>query len=122
MSTRRRGNIGLGRFVLIGLAVALLIGMVVSAFAASTPDALQRAVIESACQGAADEEACMAEEEGAPLLGIQPAFMSGYEVGWLSGLLGVAVTFALGTGLVLLVRRSGTGTAGSSSDNPDRVS
>jgi len=111
----RRG-VGLGAFVLAGLAVALLVGALVSGFAASTPDALQRAVIESACQGAADEEACVAEEEGAPLLDAQPAFMSGYEVTWLSGLIGVAVTFALGTGLVLLVRRAGSGDAGGGTD------
>jgi hypothetical protein len=52
-------------FVLVGLVVALLIGMGVSNFAASTPDALQRAVINSACEGAADEEACLVEAGGA---------------------------------------------------------
>ena len=112
-----RGRVGLGAFVLAGLAVALLVGVVVSGFAASTPDALQRAVIESACEGAADEEACLAEEEGAPLLGVQPAFMSGYEVTWLSGLVGVAATFALCAGLLSLARRAG----GSSSNNARRV-
>ena len=115
MAARRR--VGLGAFVLAGLAVALLVGVIVSGFAASTPDALQRAVIESACEGAADEEACVAEEEGAPLLGVQPAFMSGYEVTWLSGLIGVATTFALCAGLLLLVRRAG----GSSSNNARRA-
>lgn len=112
MAARRR--IGLGWFVLAGLAVALLVGVVVSGFAASTPDALQRAVIDSACEGAADEEACAAREEGEPLLGIQPAFAAGYEVTWLSGLIGVAATFALGSGLLYLVRRSGGGSSQSS--------
>lgn len=116
MAARRR--VGLATFVLAGLAVALLVGVIVSGFAASTPDALQRAVIESACEGAADEEACVAEEEGAPLLGVQPAFMSGYEVTWLSGLVGVAATFALCAGLLSLVRRAG---GGSSSNNARRV-
>jgi len=51
-------------FVLVGLVIALLIGMGVSNFAASTPDALQRAVINSACEDEPNEaavEECLAE-------------------------------------------------------------
>ncbi len=102
-------------FVLVGLAVALLIGAVVSNFAASTPDALQRAVIESACEGEPNEaavEECLAEQEGELVLAIQPASTSGYGVTWFSGLFGVVLCFALGAGLVLLLRRTG--------DSPDR--
>ncbi len=93
-------------FVLVGLVVSLVIGMVVANFAASTPDAQQRAVINSACQDAPDAEACLAEQEGDPVLQIQPAPLFDYSVTWLSGLVGVAATFAIGAGLVLLVRRS----------------
>ena len=97
-------------FVLVGLAVALLIGAVVSNFAASTPDALQRAVIESACEGEPNEaavEECLAEQEGELVLAIQPASTSGYGVTWFSGLFGVVLCFALGAGMVLLLRRTG---------------
>lgn len=121
MASRRGGSIGLGWFVLIGLAIVLLIGMVISSFAASTPDALQRAVINSSCEGAADVEACLVEQEGAPLLGIQPTFLAGYEVTWLSGLVGIIITFALATGLVLLLRGTASRTGGSSSETPSRV-
>jgi hypothetical protein len=93
-------------FVIIGLVVSLFIGMFIANFAASTPDAQQRAVIESACQNEPDAEACLAEQEGDPVLGIQPASLSDYNVTWLSGLVGVAATFAIGAGLVLLVRRN----------------
>jgi hypothetical protein len=100
-------------FVLVGLAVALLIGVVVSNFAASTPDALQRAVIDSACEdepnGAAVEE-CLAEQEGAPVLDIQPASTFDYGVTWFSGLVGVLLCFALGAGIVLLLRGRGRST------------
>ena len=67
-------------FVFVGLAVALLIGAVVSNFAASTPDALQRGVLDSACEGEPNEaavEECPAEQEGEPVLDIQPASTSG---------------------------------------------
>ena len=96
-------------FVLVGLAIALLIGAVVSNFAASTPDALQRAVIDSACDGEPNEaavEKCLAEQEGEPVLDIQPASTSGYGVTWFSGLVGVVLCFALGAGMVLLLRRT----------------
>ena len=97
-------------FVLVGLAVSLLIGVVVSNFAAGTPDALQRAIMDSACEDEPNEaakEECLAEQEGEPVLGIQPGLLSDYSVTWLSGLVGVVATFALSAGLVLLLRRTG---------------
>ena len=112
---RSPGNRSVVPFVLVGLVVALLIGVVVSNFAASTPDALQRAVINSACQDAADKEACLVEEEGEPVFEIAPGALLGYEVTWLSGLVGVVLTFVIGAGLVLFLRRSSSspsGTAG----------
>ncbi|CAN5630685.1 MAG: PDGLE domain-containing protein [Actinomycetota bacterium] len=95
-------------FVIVGLVVSLVIGMLVANFAASTPDAQQRAVIESACQNAPDAEACLAEQEGNPVLGIQPAFLADYDVTWASGLVGVAATFAIGVGVALISRRLGS--------------
>ncbi|MEW6637472.1 MAG: PDGLE domain-containing protein [Actinomycetota bacterium] len=104
----RRGGPVAG-FVLAGLAAALVIGTVVSNFAASTPDALQRAVIDSACRGAQDVEACLAAYEGAPVLGAQPAALFDYGVTWLSGLVGVILCFAIGTGVLLLLRKGAGG-------------
>jgi len=94
-------------FVLVGLVISLLIGMVASNFAASTPDALQRSIINSACRDAPDKEACLVEQEGEPVLEIAPQALLGYQVTWLSGLVGVTATFAVGAGLVMLVSRSG---------------
>jgi cobalt/nickel transport protein len=115
-----RGSRSIVPFVLVGLAIALLIGVVISNFAASTPDALQRAVINSACNDEANEaavEECLAEQEGEPVLGIQPAATFDYGVTWLSGLVGVIICFAMGAGIVFLLRRTG----GSSGDAPSRV-
>ncbi len=103
--SRRSRNQSVLPFVLVGLLVALLVGMVISNFAAGSPDALQRAVINSQCEGAANEEVCLARQEGEPLLQIQPAPFLDYSVTWLSGLVGVTATFFLGAGLVLLLRR-----------------
>jgi len=94
-------------FVVVGLVIALLIGVVLSNFAASSPDALQRSIINSACQDAPDKEACLVEQEGQPLLEIAPKALLGYQVTWLSGLVGVITTFAVGAGLVVLLRLSG---------------
>lgn len=109
-----RGGRSVVPFVLVGLAVALLIGVVLSNFAASTPDALQRAIIDSACEDTPNEETCLAEQEGEPVLGIQPGFLFDYGVTWLSGLVGVVICFALGAGIVFLLRRGG-GTSGGAS-------
>lgn len=117
MSSSGNRRIGTGWFVLVGLAIALLIGVVISNFAASTPDALQRAIINSACEDAPDKEACLVEQEGEPILQIAPNALLGYEVSWLSGLVGVIVAFALATGIVSLVRLAG----GSSDNTSDRV-
>ena len=104
--TSTSGHRSIVPFVLVGLAVALLIGVVASNFAASTPDALQRAIIDSACRDAPDKEACLIEQEGKPVLEIAPEALLGYQVTWLSGLVGVVVTFAVGAGLVMLLRLS----------------
>jgi cobalt/nickel transport protein len=101
-------------FVVVGLGIALLIGMVVSNFAASTPDALQRSIINSACRDASDKEACLLEQEGKPVLEIAPSALLGYHVTWLSGLVGVLATFAVGAGLVMLLRLSGGPSSGTS--------
>lgn len=103
-------------FVLVGLAISLLVGVIFSNFAAESPDALQRAIIDSSCQDAPNEEAaeeCLAEQEGEPVLQIQPEPLFDYEVTWLSGLVGVLACFAIGAGIVFLLRRTG-GSSGAS--------
>lgn len=110
--TNLSGNRSLVPFVLVGLAIALFIGMVASNFAASTPDALQRAIISSACRDAPDKEACLVRREGETVLEIAPGALLGYQVTWFSGLVGVTATFAVGAGLVMLLRLSGGASSG----------
>ncbi len=113
--TASSGRRSIVPFVLVGLAIALLIGMVASNFVASTPDALQRSIINSACRDAPDKEACLIEQEGKPVLAVAPEALLGYQVTWLSGLVGVLATFAVGAGLVMLLRVRGGSTGGPSS-------
>jgi cobalt/nickel transport system permease protein len=101
-ATGRRSVAGL---VVVGVGLALLIGMVAANFAAGTPDALQRSVIDSACKDAADQESCLAEKEGEPVWTSVPEALNGYTHVSLSGLVGVVATFVLGAGLIWVLRR-----------------
>ena len=117
--TGQAGGRSILTFVVVGLGIALLIGVVVSSFAAGTPDALQRAIIDSACRDAPNKEACLLEQEGKPVLEIAPRALLGYQVTWLSGLVGVLATFAVGAGLVTLLRLAGGPSSGTSGHRAD---
>ncbi|MEV4532906.1 PDGLE domain-containing protein [Asanoa sp. NPDC049518] len=107
----------LGWFIAGGLLVAALLAGVVSSFASSSPDGLDAAA-RKGCTFDADDNitggTCMAQQERAHQLkdspladygikGIDNEFLST----GLSGVLGVAVTFAIGGGVFWLVRRRG---------------
>ena len=104
-----------GWFLAGGLLVALLLAGVVSSFASSSPDGLD-STARDGCTFNADDEitggTCMAQQEGEHQLGDSP--LAGYGIRGidneflstgLSGVLGVALTFAAGAGLFRLVRR-----------------
>lgn len=84
-------------FVLVGLAVSLLIGVVLSGFASPDPDGLESAVITAPCNG--DEE-CLADAAGDAVFTGAP--LPDYENTPLSGFLGVLATFVVGGALAFL--------------------
>ncbi|MEV0714783.1 PDGLE domain-containing protein [Asanoa sp. NPDC050611] len=107
----------IGWFIAGGLLIAALLAGVVSSFASSSPDGLDAAA-RKGCTFDADDNitggTCMAQQEqdhqlkDSPLAdygikGIDNEFLST----GLSGVLGVAVTFAIGGGVFWLVRRRG---------------
>ena len=106
----------LGWFVAGGLLVAILLAGVVSGFASSSPDGLDHTA-RAGCTVNADGEitggTCMARQEtGHQTAGSSPLADYGIRgIGddrlstGLSGILGVAITFAIGGGLFWLVRR-----------------
>jgi hypothetical protein len=90
------------RLVLVGVGVSLLIGMGLSHLADENPDGLEAAFIRAECADADDGEECLDDAAGEPVFGAAP--LPDYEITWLSGLLGVALCFALAAGLVAMVR------------------
>ena len=99
----RRLRFGLGAFIASGLIVALALAFFVSPSASDDPDGLDKVAID---KGFADTEADHA-------LGDAPT--AGYEVRGvdddrlstgLAGVIGVAVTFSVAGGVMLVVRRA----------------
>ena len=98
----RRWTIGL--LVAGGVLVTLLVAFFVSPFVSSSPDGLEKVAADTAIDR---DERDHALADG-PLAdysvrGIQDARLST----GLAGVVGVTVTFAIGSGLLLVVRRSG---------------
>ena len=102
-------------FVIAGLIVAFLLAGIVSNFASSSPDGLDSAALRG-CTTNADGEitggTCLAQQEQDHQLGGSPLADYGiagidnpYLATGLAGILGVALTFAIGGGLFWLVRR-----------------
>jgi cobalt/nickel transport protein len=105
----------LGWFIAAGLLVAAILAGVVSNFASSSPDGLDNTALNGCTvddRGEITGGTCMAQQEqdhqtaDSPLAdygirGIDNEFLST----GLSGILGVAVTFAIGGGLFWLARR-----------------
>jgi hypothetical protein len=111
------------RFLLAGVIVAAVLAGLVSFYASSSPDGLERVATDS---GIADRE----REHplaGSPLGDYGVAGIANERLsGGLAGLIGMTATFALGTGVFWAIRRrsgdtgsgsaagSGSGTAGGS--------
>ena len=112
-----------------GLLVALLLAGVVSNFASARPDGLDSAAAARAARstpratspaapawpaGRQDHELGDSPLADYGIRGIDNAYLST----GLSGVLGVLLTFAVGGGIFWLVRRRGSGDAGSGSGDP----
>jgi hypothetical protein len=102
MTTETRGRGRTVGFIVAGLIVAVVLAGVVSGFASSAPDGLNKV---------AEDEGFIDQEQEHDLSGSPVA---GYEVSGvdndrlstgLAGVIGVGVTFLLGWGLFVLVRR-----------------
>lgn len=100
MAATRR--VRLGAVTAVGLAVAVALALVVAPWASSEPDGLEKVAID---QGFATAERPH-DLAGTPTAGYGVAGVEDDRLATaLAGLLGVAVTFAVGGGLVVLLRR-----------------
>jgi hypothetical protein len=98
----RRRSIPLAAFVLAGLSVALLAAVVVSSFASSSPDGLERVAIDEDFADSADEHALA----GGPLADYSTRGVDDRMSTAVAGLIGVAITFVVTGGAVYALRRS----------------
>lgn len=95
-------RLSLARFVVAGVGVAVLVAALLSPFASSSPDGLERVALD---QGFA-ENAKTTPVEASPLAGYGLAGIGSDPVATaVAGVVGVAVTFAVGYGIVRLRRR-----------------
>ena len=97
--TRRNG------FLLAGLLVALVLAGVVSGFASSSPDGLEKVAQDKGFAQTAEDSA-LADSPVADYAveGVEDERLST----GLAGVLGVGITFAFGLGLFALVKRRGS--------------
>lgn len=102
-----------GTFVLIGLGVALIIAAIISPFASSSPDGLERVAEDLGFLDAADPEAPAQKLpsanvfEGYALRGVPAPLATP-----IAGVVGVLATFGVAWGMgKLLVRKSGSAAA-----------
>lgn len=90
-------------FIALGLVVALALAFFVSPFASSQPDGLNKVAAEKGF-----DQGVKASPTGAsPLAGYGVSGVDNHRLGkGLSGIIGVALTFAIGCGLLALVKVS----------------
>ena len=100
-ATTKPGRLKLSLFVAAGLALALLLAFLVSPEASSQPDGLEKVAIDHGFADQADDHG-LADSPLADygVKGVDDERMST----GLAGVVGVAVTFALGAGLFGLLR------------------
>jgi PDGLE domain len=103
-------------FLLSGLALALLLAAVASYYASSAPDGLVKVATD---QGISSQAKPHALDDDSPFSGYgTQGVQNGRLSGGLAGAAGVALTFVLGAGLFLVLRRRDTSAAGSVDPDP----
>ena len=114
-STDRSARSRTWGFIGLGLIVALLLAGVVSYYASSSPDGLEKVAADKGLDAGAKPHGL----GNGPLAdyGVKGVNDQRLSVG-LAGVVGVGVTFALAGGMFLLVRRRGAATGPSAGDGP----
>jgi cobalt/nickel transport protein len=112
----RRVRFGFGAFIVVGLAVALALAFFVSPQASGEPDGLNKVAID---EGFAENERDHALDD-TPTAGYEVRGVDDDRLSTgLAGIIGVAITFAVAGGLMLVVqRRRASGRSGPSGPSP----
>lgn len=99
---RRSSGHHLGPFLVGGLIVALLLAGVVSFYASSEPDGLNKVAEDKGFdEGVRDHDLSEGPLAGYEVKGVDNPRASG----GLAGVIGVTITFAIGTGVFLVLRQ-----------------
>ena len=99
----RRVRFGFGAFIVGGLAVALVLAFFVSPSASGDPDGLDRVATDNGFAGAETDHAL----DDGPTAGYDVRGVDDDRLSTgLAGVIGVAVTFAVAGGVMLMVRRA----------------
>ena len=90
-------------FILIGIAAAVALVILVAPNANANPDGLEKVAAEQGIDNNVQDH----DLAGGPFADYGVSGVDNRYAGtWISGLLGVTVTFAIGAGIVYVVRRS----------------
>jgi hypothetical protein len=99
----RRARLGFGAFVVAGLAVALVLAFFVSPSASDDPDGLNKVASDTGIAATETDHAL----DDAPTAGYEVRGVDNDRMSTgLAGVIGVAVTFAVAGGVMLVVRRA----------------
>jgi hypothetical protein len=99
----RRARFGFGAFIVAGLIVALVLAFFVSPSASGDPDGLNKVAIDEGFADTENEHSL----DGAPTAGYEVRGVDDDRLSTgLAGVIGVAVTFAVAAGVMLMVRRT----------------
>jgi cobalt/nickel transport protein len=99
----RRARVGFGAFIVAGLIVALVLAFFVSPSASGDPDGLNKVAIDEGFADTENEHSL----DGAPTAGYEVRGVDDDRLSTgLAGVIGVAVTFAVAAGVMLMVRRT----------------
>jgi len=97
-------RVGVRRFVVVGLAVVVVLAGILSYYASSSPDGLEKVAADQGMDAAAIDSVTA----GSPLADYAVTGIDNQRVsGGVAGAAGVGLTFAVAGGVVVLVRRRG---------------
>ena len=101
-----RARLGFAAFIVAGLVVALALAFLVGPEASSEPDGLNKVAVDKGFAGT--EKTHALDDSPTADYGVKGVDDERLSTG-LAGIIGVGVTFALGLGLFMVIRRSRRG-------------
>ena len=99
-----RARLGPRGLIVAGLLLAVVVAVLASRYASGAPDGLNRVAADHGI----DQQEKAHDLDQSPLAGYEAAGVDSGMSGGVAGLVGIAATFVIGAGVVLVVRRRGS--------------